>query len=143
MIIQKIQKPRKSRVNALALKLQSVFNRFIRFRDCPEGQVVPCITCGAPITRHNSNASHFKAGDKKHWATRFDERFVWASCIPCNWTHEGNQIKYEQVLIKKFGKGIIDEFHVLNKIHPKPQMEIWFEEQIRIYTRKCKELENG
>jgi hypothetical protein len=138
-----IKKPRKSRINILALKLQSVFNRFIRFRDCPAVGFARCITCRAPITRHNSNASHFKAGDKKHWATRYDERFCGASCIPCNWTHEGNQIKYEQVLIERYGKGIIDEFHVLNKLFPKPKSELWFEEMIKVYTKKCEELEHG
>ena len=124
-----------------AIKLQIVFNQFIRYRDCgPSGG--HCFTCGIFITRgHNSNASHFKSGDKRHWGTRYDERFVHAACIHCNWTLEGNQVIYAQKLIEKFGPGIIDEFHLKNKLNPKKPGELWFKEQIKVYKAKVKDLE--
>lgn len=56
------------------------------------------------------DAGHYV--NRSHMSTRYDERNVHAQCRKCNRFDEGNQIGYTRGLIKKYGKGIIDELDV-------------------------------
>jgi len=82
----------------LMRKAQTLFNRYIRYRDVD----LPCISCGHKGNRQ-IHAGHFMpVGSNGH--IRFDEDNCHAQCSICNNHKSGNLSEYEPNLLKKIGK---------------------------------------
>lgn len=80
--------------------LDEVFSRYIRLRDCPNGQG-RCITCGTPITPTSCDAGHYIS--RRITATRWNEANVHAQCITCNRHKYGCEGAYRDALIRMYG----------------------------------------
>jgi len=61
-------------------KLDTIFSKYIRRRDCGYGYA-PCISCGKPVTYDTSDCGHYE--NRKHMATRYDEINCNAQCRNC------------------------------------------------------------
>lgn len=85
-------------------RLDAVFSKYIRFRDCPDG-VGYCITCGAKITPTTCDAGHYIG--RRVIATRWNEINVNAQCIRCNRLNYGATNAYRNALIKRYGEDVI------------------------------------
>lgn len=89
-------------------KLDSLFSTFIRRRDCTP--YVQCISCGKIITFETSDCGHYI--NRKHMATRYDEKNCNAQCRACNRFDEGNMQGYRKGLIKKFGELAVEMLEI-------------------------------
>jgi len=99
----KNKKKGKSTNSKMKKQLWDIFSQYIRQRD--KGV---CISCGKVDYWRKTDAGHYiprTAGMSLY----FDERNVNCQCTNCNrWMH-GNLSKYAIALMKKYGKGILEE----------------------------------
>jgi len=99
----KNKKKGKSTNSKMKKQLWDIFSQYIRQRD--KGV---CISCGKVDYWRKTDAGHYiprTAGMSLY----FDERNVNCQCTYCNgWMH-GNLSKYAIALMKKYGKGILEE----------------------------------
>ena len=91
----------------LKLKLQVLFNKFIRLRDSGGG-FFTCISCSMTKSTDEMNAGHYYGVG--NWdGLRFDEDNVHGECIPCNGWNDHHLFGYKENLIKKLGKKVFLE----------------------------------
>ena len=100
---KKILKDKTMTVTQWVMKVQVVFNAYIRERD----RATNCISCERPLVGkfdagHYHNA-HF------HWSVRFDPRNVWGQCVQCNRDLNGNLIRYRYGLLQRIGPDELDK----------------------------------
>ena len=93
----------------LKQKLDRVFSQYIRLSHADHAGYITCYTCGKKVHYKKAHASHYI--DRKHLATRWDERNVKPSCIYCNTFLEGNKDEYTLHLLKDYGEGILQELN--------------------------------
>lgn len=90
-------------------RLDAIFSKYIRRRDCGFS-VGRCISCGAVITFESCDAGHYI--NRQHMALRFDEQNVNAQCRSCNRFDEGNVHGYRRGLIQKIGEKSTDMLEI-------------------------------
>ena len=88
--------------NNLKTKLDTIFAKYIRLRDALNGGVFRCISCGKVYMFDQSDCGHYI--NRKHMATRFNEKNCNAQCRHCNRFDEGNIQGYRRGLIAKYGE---------------------------------------
>lgn len=115
-------------------RLDRIFSMYIRLRDCETGR---CISCGKRITPETSDCGHYVP--RSHLATRWHEKNCNAQCKVCNQMEYGNLKGYTKGLMNKYGDGIIEELIQLKHSIVKMSKSD-YEERIRYYTQKVKEL---
>ena len=112
-------------------RLDDLFSRYIRNRDCPNG-FGRCISCGAVVTPKNGDCGHYIP--RQHIATRYDPKNCHIQCRKCNRMKDGNIEGYTKGLIRKYGEGIIDELNA--KRHSTMKLfHCDYKELISIYSR--------
>jgi len=95
----------------LKKELTKVFNRYVRFRDCPNGIGI-CISCQKPYPIEKMHAGHYL--NSTYSAVRFDERNVNAQCgFNCNLNKSGNITEYRFGLIKKYGIKVVEDLEAM------------------------------
>ncbi len=128
-------KSKSSRSKKIA-KLDAIFSKFIRRRDCgfTYGR---CISCGKIITFSNCHNGHYI--NRQHMSLRFDEQNCNAQCVECNSFDEGNVQGYRRGLIKKIGEEATDMLEI--KKHNVCKMsEVELDILIDHYTKKLKKI---
>lgn len=99
--------PKSDRSKKIA-KLDTLFSKFIRQRDCtPTGS---CISCGKPITFSTCDAGHFH--NRRFMSLRYDEHNVNAQCRYCNRFCEGSIQGYQKGLTKKIGENSVETLFI-------------------------------
>ncbi|MCP3683909.1 MAG: recombinase [bacterium] len=136
--IKALKKRKKPKISTLDKKLWRLFSKFIRLRDRFQGDYCKCISCGSIKHWKDMHAGHFIG--RRHLGTKYDPKNVHAQCCSCNTFGEGEQFKYGQNLIKKYGEGIINELEVKKKLNPKKDWT-WYDGMIEVYTKKVRKLE--
>lgn len=86
----------------LVAKLDKVFSRYIRLRDCMPNGYFRCISCGKIKPFEQADCGHFHS--RRHMSTRFDEDNCHAECRACNRFRSDHLIGYEKNLIVKIGQ---------------------------------------
>lgn len=86
----------------LVAKLDKVFSRYIRLRDCMPNGYFRCISCGQIKPFEQADCGHYI--NRQHMSTRFDEMNCNAQCRKCNRFMEGNMQGYRQGLVAKYGE---------------------------------------
>ena len=86
----------------LVAKLDKVFSRYIRLRDCMPNGYFRCISCGKIKPYEQADCGHFHS--RRHMATRFDEDNAHAECKSCNRFSADHLIHYEKNLKAKIGQ---------------------------------------
>ena len=86
----------------LVAKLDKVFSRYIRLRDCMPNGYFRCISCGQIKPYAQADCGHFHS--RRHMATRFDEDNAHAECRACNRFSADHLIQYEKNLKAKIGQ---------------------------------------
>lgn len=114
------------------------FSLYIRLRDSDANGFGRCISCGKIIHWKKAHNGHFI--NRQHMNLRFDERNCNLQCPKCNTYDEGNNVGYEEGLIKKYGEGIIKELR-LKKTFYKKYSDFEYKELIKYYKQKVKDLE--
>lgn len=91
------------------------FSLFIKLRDTDWKGQGQCITCKQWLVMPGiqAHAGHFIHG--KYKETYFCEKNVSLQCRSCNYFKDGARDVYALRLIEKYGEGIIQELHKLNK----------------------------
>lgn len=89
------------------LKVQEVFNTFIRLRDIGK----TCVSCSTTL-KGKYDAGHYHNANN-HWAVRFDERNVWGQCVHCNRDLHANLIQYRKGLLERIGEEKLNELDEL------------------------------
>ncbi|MEI6752376.1 MAG: recombination protein NinG [Paludibacter sp.] len=118
-------------------RLDAVFSKFIRRRDCGFGYG-KCISCGDVIKFENCDNGHYE--NRKHMSLRFDEQNCNAQCRPCNRFDEGNKSGYRRGLIAKIGEKATDmlEIRKNNTCH---LSEVELDLLIAEYKKKLQQIE--
>jgi len=78
------------------------FSIFIRLRDSDENGIVRCVTCGNPMFWKNAECGHFIK--RQFNSVRFSEINCNVQCTQCNWSLQGNDVKYRAYLVNKYGE---------------------------------------
>ena len=130
-----------SRISSLKNKLDEIFSRYIRLRDCLATTGTPvrgrCITCGVVKDYQDLEAGHFQS--RRYGATRFDIRNVNIQCESCNRFHSGRQEIYAKAIDRKYGLGTVERLEIKGRQHFQFR-SYELEEQIRYYRKRIKEL---
>lgn len=87
---------------SLVRKLDTLWSKIIRTRDCPGG-FGKCITCGRIKPYSEMDCGHYVG--REHWATRWNEKNCHAQCRYCNRMQEGNKGIYAREIDKRYGAG--------------------------------------
>lgn len=127
---EKLKKPSEWKRDA-----QVWFNKFIRIRDEAE----PCISC----QRHHNgqyHAGHFRTV-KAAPELRFNELNCHKQCSVCNNHLSGNLLKYRANLINKTDLATVEWLE--GKHEPLKLTIDEIKELIKVYQKKCKQLEKG
>lgn len=88
-------------------KADKYFSLYIRLRNAINGQYCQCVTCGS--------VKHYKEMQLGHWRrrglqpTRYDERNCAPQCVRCNKWRSGEPERFEEYLVQKYGKDVVDE----------------------------------
>ena len=125
--------PKSDRSKKIA-KLDTLFSKFIRQRDC--APVGTCISCGKPITFSTCDCGHYV--NRKHMATRYDEQNCNAQCRSCNRFDEGNIMGYRKGLIQKYGINVVEALEI-KKYNSCPMNAFEIGVLIEHYTNKLKQ----
>lgn len=86
----------------LVAKLDKVFSRYIRLRDCMPGGYFRCISCSQIKPFGQADCGHYI--NRQHMITRYHEMNCNAQCRKCNRFMEGNMQGYRQGLVAKYGE---------------------------------------
>lgn len=86
----------------LVAKLDKVFSRYIRLRDCMPNGYFRCISCNEIKPFEQADCGHYI--NRQHMSTRFDEMNCNAQCRKCNRFMEGNMSGYRRGLVAKYGE---------------------------------------
>lgn len=118
------------------LKLQKIFNEFIRIRDAEKG----CISCGTPLNNRKFDAGHFYASTYE--GLRYNEMNVHGQCVPCNRNKHGNIHEYRKRITDRITPK--DLIWLDENRHTPLRLKVYeIKELITEYKSKIKELKNG
>lgn len=134
---RKAQPKTKSSRSKKILRLDTVFSKFIRRRDCGF-EYGRCISCGKIVTYSGCHNGHYV--NRQHMALRFDEQNCNAQCVECNSYDEGNVQGYRRGLIVKIGEKATDmlEIRKHNTCHlSEVELDILYSH----YKQKLKQIE--
>lgn len=129
-------------------KIQIVFNRYVRFRDCLAYQIEHggelgclCISCDKWYPFEKLEAGHWLSVGSAS-ALRFHEQNVNAQCgFYCNRNKHGNPIPYRYAIDRKYGAGTAD---LLYSIRDKAKISTAeLREKLKIYQSKLASVEEG
>lgn len=123
----------KKTVSKLKKELDTIFSRFIRYRD--KGQ---CFTC--PQKNHPKKMQNGHFLPRQYLKTRYDERNNNCQCYACNMLYGGQGPTYAIRLEEKYGEGIVKELEA----HRWEVFKVgtdWYEGKIEEYKVKLKEVE--
>lgn len=121
----------------LKAKLDRIFSEYIRIRDANQQGYTVCISCGKIVSWKEADCGHFV--NRRHMATRFNEKNCNSQCRSCNRFDEGNNIGYMRGLIKKYGQAVIEELEILKHQHSHLS-DFDYKVLIDLYTQKVKQL---
>ena len=83
------------------------FSLYIRLRDCEDGGMSYCRSCGTPKHFRELQAGHWISRSKK--PTKYDERNVHSQDVRCNKFLNGNQSGMWNHIAKTYGKDMPNE----------------------------------
>ena len=126
----KLRRVGKAPISKLKHKLDTLFSRFIRNKYVVDGKLY-CYTCGKEGEVKTMHCGHFIP--RHYLATRWDEDNCRPQCVGCNVFGRGQQLDFEENLIKEIGAERVNAMkltrHYVVKLEPS-----WYEEKIRQYT---------
>ena len=95
----------KLRISDLKKNLQTLVNKYVRYRDTNNGTKGNCISCGREIIYGDSKcqAGHY-IDCGANGRLRFDLFNLNGQCCNCNAFNNGNKLGYREGLIKKYGE---------------------------------------
>jgi len=113
------------------------FSLYIRLRDSDENGYAHCSTCGAIKFWRDMDCGHFIK--RQNMSLRFSEINCSIQCRKCNWLEQGNDIKFKDFLINKYG---IDKYNLLLSAKNDTRKISTFEisEIAKYYKQKAVEL---
>jgi len=137
----KIKLKKQLSISFLEKKLDVVFSKYIRLRDCIATTwtttQLNCFICDELIDYEKSQAMHFIP--RQHKATKFDESNVFGGCMRWDVFLHGNYLEYFIKMEQKFGRKKVDEL-----LESKKQIYLWNPEgllaKIDYFNNKFKEL---
>ncbi len=124
-------------------KIQTVFNRYIRLRDCLAygGSILgcACISCGTWYPFEKLAAGHYVSVGSSSFM-RFNEQNVHAQCaFYCNVRKSGNPIPYGLKIDEIYGKGTAENLYRMKDGDKLSMSDL--REKLEYYKDKVKELE--
>lgn len=133
-----VYKDHKKTIAELKKDLVRELHKFIKLRDSINGWG-NCISCDTPTPAKGGNAGHFLPST--YTALKFDANNIHLQCVACNVWRRGNIVEYRPRLIKKIGKEAVEDLEARRHDGLK-QSRDWYENMIKIYQSKVKELSN-
>ena len=133
-----LKKEKVVKLSTLDAKLWKMFSEYVRLRDRFQDDWCKCISCGCIKHWKEMHAGHFI--DRQHKGVKFNEQNVHAQCCHCNTYGQGEQYRYGESIIKKYGSGIIDELYMKKKFNANMCNRTWYEEMIVVYSNKLKNI---
>ena len=94
-------------VQQLKKQVDKKFSIHIRSGAADKDGFAVCITCGRKIRWQLMDCGHYEG--RSNNATRYDEKNCAPQCKKCNIWNYGEKPKFALYLIKKYGKGILEE----------------------------------
>lgn len=122
-------KAKQKTISSLKKKLWKLFSLFIRERDN-----YTCVTCGKQATGSGLHSGHFITGATCTAKLYFDETNVHAQCYHCNINLSGNWVRYEEFMIKKYGKEHVENLKLRRTLEMGEKVSHeWYEDKIKHY----------
>lgn len=130
-------KPKKLSIPILQQLLDRIFSVYIRLKHANQFGFCKCITCGEMFSWIRIQNGHYI--DRRHMATRYDERNCHPQCPRCNIGSRGNLEKYKRAIITKYGVKVLEELE-----SGKRSIEKWtiadYQEKITYYKGEVKRM---
>jgi len=131
---------KKEKKTVLHKKLRTIFNRYVRLRDCNNSGNILCISCLKEISFGESQAGHLYPDATIFNNLRLHEWNVNAQCSHCNMFLEGNTNEYRQNLKMKIGRKALNWLDEHARDFVIRDVE-WYHRQTDYYTKALEELE--
>ena len=131
---------KKEKKTVLHKKLRTIFNRYVRLRDCNNSGNILCISCLKEISFGESQAGHLYPDATIFNNLRLHEWNVNAQCSHCNMFLEGNTNEYRQNLKMKIGRKALNWLDEHARDFVIRDVE-WYHKQTDYYTKALEELE--
>ena len=131
---------KKEKKTVLHKKLRTIFNSYVRLRDCNNSGNILCISCLKEISFGESQAGHLYPDATIFNNLRLHEWNVNAQCSHCNMFLEGNTNEYRQNLKMKIGRKALNWLDEHARDFVIRDIE-WYHKQIDYYTKALEELE--
>jgi hypothetical protein len=125
-----LPKPKKRSVSKLKAELDSLFSKFIRYRD--KGQ---CYTCPKKDDPKRMQNGHFVP--RQYLSVRYDEVNCHCQCYVCNMLYNGQPSAYAARLEREYGKGTVD---LLESRRQEITKDFPYEYWIPIYKEKVEAI---
>ena len=100
-------KSKKISVPVLQQLLDRIFSVYIRLKYANQFGFCRCITCGEMMSWIRIQNGHYI--DRRHIATRYDERNCHPQCSRCNIGLRGNHEKYKRAILSEYGVKVLEE----------------------------------
>ncbi len=110
------------------------FSIYIRTRDN-----FTCVCCGQVGSGSGIHAGHYIVKAACGLDYYFSEKNTHAQCYRCNIHLSGNSVEYRKFLLEEYGEEVVIDLET-NYHHP--TIDFPFEERIKYYQEKLKELQN-
>lgn len=125
--------PRGKSITSLKKKLDTIFSKYIRWRD--DGQ---CFTCPKKDDPKRMQNGHFVP--RQYLAVRYDERNCNCQCYACNMLYGGQGATYAIRLKQKYGEEVLLWLEAQRWVITKYDAS-WYEEMIDKYKKKLLEVD--
>lgn len=132
--MKKQKKPTKSKLKKVLWK---IFSEYIRRRDANLDGYCECVTCDAVKPWKEMQAGHFISGRRN--SIIYEESNVHAQCFRCNIFGHGEQLKYRDHIVEKYGEAEVVRLRSLNEKSVKFTIQD-YERMIEEFKTKLKEL---
>ena len=130
-------KPKRLTIPVLQKRLDQIFSEYIRLKEANDNGFCKCVTCGSMWHWTALHNGHYV--DRRHIATRYDERNCHPCCYHCNVTLRGNLSKYRQFIIDKYGVKVLEELESAKRATEKYSVAD-YQEKIEYYRSEVRRI---
>ena len=138
-----MKKKKKLKFSTEKQKAWALFSKYIRLRDAlatiGNRRQCKCITCDDVRNIYGvgcMQAGHFIPG--RNNAVLFNEEQVSGQCYVCNKIKNGNWVKYERVMVKRYGRAKVEKM----KIDAEKTVKMTTQDMIDIQAKYKKKIED-
>lgn len=94
-------------------KADKTFSEFVRKRDAYDDGIAICCTCGKMDHWKNMDCGHYLS--RRYLSIRYEEKNTGVQCKSCNVFNQGEQVKFREYLVNRYGEEEIQKIEIQSR----------------------------